>query len=295
MSESGKTIPAALVKELRERTSAGMMECKKYLQKAEGDIELAIDLMRKEGSLKAAKKEGRTTAEGVVVIAGDGKAAVMLEVNCETDFVTRGDDFQQFTNTVVTAALANRTDTIEALSAVALDTGKTVEETRAELIAKIGENINLRRVTLIQSESRASFYVHGGKIGVVVDLSVDNDALGKDIAMHIAATSPLVVDASQVPTQLIEKEKEIYSSQAQESGKPADIIEKMVAGRIKKYLDEVCLLGQPFVKNPDVKIEQLLADANAKVNRFERFVVGEGIEKAADNFVEEVMAQARGE
>lgn len=293
MSES-KPISAALVKELRERTSAGMMECKKYLQKAEGDIELAIEIMRKEGTLKAAKKEGRTTAEGAIVIVSDANVAAMVEVNCETDFVTRGDDFQNFANSVAAVALANRTETVDALLAADVD-GKTVETVRAELIAKIGENINVRRVQLLQATGSVSHYVHSSKIGVIVDMSGGDSELANDIAMHIAACSPVVVDPQEVSAELVEKEREIYAAQAKESGKPADIIEKMVSGRINKFLDEVSLLGQPFVKNPDMKIGQLLANANAKVNQFYRFTVGEGIEKQESNFVEEVMAQARGE
>lgn len=294
MSEQGKPIPAALVKELRERTLAGMMECKKYLVASEGDVELAIDNMRKDGQLKAAKKAGRTTAEGTVVIASDDSAVVLLEINSETDFVAIGDDFNDFANKVINVALANRCQDIDSLKTQALD-GSTVEEVRAALIAKVGENISLRRIIFMQPQGKACYYIHSKKIGVLVDITCDDESLGKDIAMHIAATSPIVVDAANVPAEAIEKEREIFSAQAAESGKPAEIIEKMVTGRINKYLEEVSLTGQAFVKNPDVKVGQLLKDANATVNAFHRVVVGEGIEKAADNFVEEVMAQARGE
>lgn len=294
MSDTSKPISAALVKELRERTSAGMMECKKYLQKVAGNIEQAIDLMRKEGTLKAAKKEGRTTAEGIIVIVSEESVAAMVEINCETDFVSRGEDFQNFANAVAGAALANRAETVEALLAADID-GKTVEQTRADLIAKIGENINVRRVKLVVATGTVSHYVHSDKIGVVVDISGGDSELAKDIAMHIAASAPVVVNATDVPEDLINKEREIYTAQANESGKPAEIIEKMVLGRINKYLDEVSLMGQPFVKNPELKISQLLSNANAKVNQFYRYCVGEGVEKQASNFVEEVMAQARGE
>ena len=294
MSDKSQPITAALVKDLRERTAAGMMECKKYLVKTGGDIEAAIEMMRKDGSLKAAKKAGRTTAEGIIVALSEGNVAVLVEVNCETDFVSIGEDFQQFANAVAQTALSNRCATVEALSTADMG-GKTVEQKRADLVAKIGENINVRRIVLLEAQGTISSYTHSKNIGVLVDVSNGDDALGKDIAMHIAASAPLVVSSDQVPAELIEKEKEIYTAQAQESGKPAEIIEKMVVGRVKKYLDEVCLLGQPFVKNPDVNIEQLLKGASATINSFHRLSVGEGIEKEESNFVEEVMAQARGE
>ena len=294
MSDKSQPITAALVKDLRERTAAGMMECKKYLVKTGGDIEAAIEMMRKDGSLKAAKKAGRTTAEGIIVALSEGNVAVLVEVNCETDFVSIGEDFQQFANAVAQTALSNRCATVEALSTADMG-GKTVEQKRADLVAKIGENINVRRIVLLEAQGTISSYTHSKNIGVLVDVSNGDDALGKDIAMHIAASAPLVVSSDQVPAELIEKEKEIYTAQAQESGKPAEIIEKMVVGRVKKYLDEVCLLGQPFVKNPDVNIEQLLKGTSATINSFHRLSVGEGIEKEESNFVEEVMAQARGE
>jgi len=294
MSDQTKAISAAMVKELRERTSAGMMECKKYLQKAEADIELAIELMRKDGTLKAAKKEGRTTAEGLVVVASHGNFGVMLEVNCETDFVARGDDFKDFAHRCAEVALENHSTAVEDLMETTVD-GKTIETARAELVAKIGENINVRRLVSLKPQGMIGHYSHGAKIGVMVDISGGDSELAKDIAMHIAAQAPVVVSPDQVSEELIAKEREIYTAQAKESGKPAEIVEKMVSGRINKFLDEVSLLGQPFVKNPDIKIQQLLSNANATINQFFRFSVGEGIEKQESNFVEEVMAQARGE
>ena len=294
--EQGKTITAALVKELRERTGAGMMQCKDYLKKSNADIDLAIDMMRKEGSLKAAKKGGRITAEGLVaiVVSDDNNSAAMVEVNSETDFVARGEDFQQFAHTVAQAALTNQCNNLPALLAANLQ-GHTVEDARMELIAKLGENINVRRVAYMQATGQLYAYVHGAKIGVLVDVTASDNHLGSDIAMHIAASSPIVIAADNVPDEIIAKEKEIYSAQAQESGKPADIIEKMVVGRISKFLDEVSLHGQAFVKNPDMKVKQLLEEKKATVNHFTRFEVGEGIEKREDDFVAEVMAQARGE
>ncbi len=294
--EQGKPITAALVKELRERTGAGMMQCKQYLQKSNADIDLAIDMMRKEGSLKAAKKDGRITAEGLVTIAvsDDSHSAVMVEVNSETDFVSRGEDFQQFANSIAQVALEKQCKDVASLLAATVDE-RTVEDIRMELIAKLGENINVRRLVYMQAAGRLCAYIHGAKIGVLVDVSANDNNIGKDIAMHIAASNPIVIAADDVPDDIIAKEKEIYSAQAAESGKPADIIEKMVEGRIRKFLDEVSLHGQAFVKNPDMKIKQLLKEKNATINLFTRFEVGEGIEKREDNFVAEVMAQARGD
>ncbi len=290
-------ITAALVKELRERTGSGMMECKKTLVETNGDIEAAIELMRKAGMAKADKKAGRTAAEGCVVIksAADGKKAVIIEVNCETDFVTKAEDFIGFTTRLADQALANSPSDIEALLAMPLG-DMSVDEARQALIAKIGENINVRRYEVVSTESGIiGQYLHGERIGVLVKLENGGDALlAKDVAMHIAATNPAAISEDDVPAEMIEKEKEIFSAQAAESGKPAEIIEKMVSGRIRKYLSEVTLLGQAFVKNPDQTVANLLQDADAKVSSFVRFEVGEGIEKKEDNFAEEVMAQAKG-
>jgi elongation factor Ts len=289
-------ITAAMVKELRERTGAGMMECKKALTETNGDMEAAIEHMRKTGMAKAEKKAGRIAAEGKVVVAmnDDATRGVILEVNCETDFVSSGDDFSGFTNKVAKAALEQQPANIDELNALAID-GGTVDEVRRALIAKIGENISVRRFELINAGSgKLASYLHGTRIGVVVDMEGGSDELARDIAMHVAASKPAYVSADNVPGDVVEKEKEILIAQAQDSGKPDDIIEKMVEGRIRKYLAEITLLGQPFVKDPDQVVEKLLKSAGAKVVMFARYEVGEGIEKKEENFVEEVMAQAKG-
>ncbi len=285
-------ITAALVKELRERTGAGMMECKKALTDNNGDIEAAIEAMRISGQAKAAKKAGRIAAEGLISVAQDGNKAAMVEINSETDFVAKGDDFKNFCSEVVQVALQQQTFELETLLAAPMASGQTVEETRYALVAKIGENISVRRVALSEATNQG-MYLHGTRIGVLVALDGGDADLAKDIAMHIAASRPVCVSAEQVPAELLEKEKEIFSAQAADSGKPADIIEKMVQGRIQKYLKEVTLVGQPFVKDPEQSIEQLLKKAGAKALSFIRFEVGEGIEKKVDNFVEEVMRQAK--
>ena len=286
-------ISAALVKELRERTGAGMMECKKALADANGDIEAAIESMRISGQAKAAKKAGRIAAEGIISIAREGKRVVMIEINCETDFVTKGEDFQNFCQTVTQSLLQQHPDNLESLLEIPLPGGKTIEETRKDLIAKIGENINARRFTSYDSQGGTlGVYLHGARIGVLVDMQGGDETLAKDIAMHIAASRPACVNASEVPAELIAKERTIYAAQAAESGKPANIIEKMVDGRIKKFLTEITLLGQAFVKNPDQTVEKLLAENKATVLRFQRFEVGEGLEKKSGNFAEEVMQQA---
>jgi elongation factor Ts len=289
------TITAALVKELRDRTNSPMMDCKRALQEANGDIEQAIENMRKSGAIKAAKKEGRITAEGVVLCASspDKKTVVIIELNCETDFVARSDDFKTFAQDLVNVALAAKVADLPTLLITKMG-DHTVEEVRQALIAKLGENVNIRRIELLSSEGNVSAYRHGDRIAVIVSFEGD-DQLGKDLAMHIAASNPQVVAPTDVSEDMINKEKEIYMAQAAESGKPKEIIEKMVAGRISKFLNEVSLLGQPFVKDVDISIETLLKQQNGKVYQFVRFEVGEGIEKKVDNFVEEVLAQARGE
>lgn len=293
------SISAEQVGKLRERTGAGLMECKKALVASGGDIEAAIEAMRKSGQAKADKKAGRAAAEGVVVImtSADHHQAIMVEVNCETDFVGRDENFKQFVDTVAKRALAEKITDVAALSALSTNNGtsSTIEEARQALIAKVGENVQIRRAVLVSAaDSIISSYIHSGRIGVLVQLQGGNAELGKDLAMHIAANNPQVVDPSAVPADLIAKEREIFSAQALASGKPAAIIEKMVEGRIAKFLDEVSLTGQPFVKNPDMTVAALLKQANAKVIGFTRFAVGEGIEKSEENFVDAVMAQVRG-
>jgi elongation factor Ts len=292
-------ITAALVKELRERTGAGMMECKKALVESDGDIEAAIEAMRKSGQAKAAKKAGRIAADGVVVlkIAPDGKSAVMVEVNSETDFVAKDANFADFANAVGEAALACAVADVDGLIAQPIRVGEatTIAEAREALVAKIGENVQLRRlVRFDKAQGLLHSYRHGVRIGVLVEMEGGDAELGKDVAMHIAASNPLCVSADQVPAEALEKEKEIFRAQALESGKPADVVDKIIGGRVRKYLEEVTLLGQAFVKDADLTVEKLLDRAGAKVYRFARVEVGEGIEKKQENFADEVMAQVRG-
>ena len=287
-------ITAAMVKELRERTGSGMMECKKALTEADGNIDAAIENMRKSGLAKADKKAGRVAAEGriAIKISDDGKTAVITEVNCETDFVSGGDDFLTFVNEVAATALENRPESVEALVELAIDGGQTIEEKRKEMVSKIGENIQLRRFELMQLDAgKFGSYLHGTRIGVLLGMENGNDDLIKDVAMHIAASRPTCVTEEQVPVELLAKEREILIAQAQDSGKPQDIIEKMVDGRIRKYLAEITLVGQPFVKDPDKTVGALLKDEGAEVMGFVRYEVGEGIEKKQENFADEVMAQ----
>ena len=291
-------ITASMVKELRERTGSGMMECKKALQETDGDIEVAIENMRKAGMAKADKKAGRVAAEGRVVIAisDDKKSAAVVEVNCETDFVSGGDDFLSFVAAIAKTALSTQPADVAALSDATLDGDSvTVEEARKAKIAKIGENIQVRRFELLKTEN-GSFgsYLHGARMGVLVEMEDGTDELIKDVAMHIAASNPMCVSEENVPAEVLEKEKDILRAQALESGKPADIVEKMLTGRVRKYLAEITLLGQSFVKDPDITVETLLSDAGAKVNTFVRYEVGEGIEKKNENFADEVMAQVNG-
>ena len=290
-------ITAALVKELRERTGAGMMECKKALVETDGDIEAAIAPLHKTGLTKADKKAGRTAADGLVVIktSDDGKHAAIVEVNSETDFVAKGDDFKNFVDAVAQRVLDKQPADVDALLALSVsdDDATSIEEVRKTLVAKLGENMSVRRFELINGQGKVASYMHGARIDELVDVQGGDEALGKDIAMHIAASRPVCVSEDEVPQEQIDKEKEIFSAQAAESGKPADIIEKMVSGRIKKFLKEVTLLGQPFVKDPDQTVEKLLKSADAKVNVFVRFEVGEGIDKKQENFADEVMAQVK--
>ncbi len=289
-------ISAALVKELRERTGAGMMECKKALVESGGDIEAAIEAMRKAGQTKAAKKAGRIAAEGLIIIQQNSKHVAMVEINCETDFVSKGDDFKAFCDAVGTTILRDCPSNLATLMAAPLaGNEKNVEEARKDLIAKIGENVNVRRFGLMETQKgNLGVYLHGTRIGVLVDMRGGSPELAKDIAMHVAASRPLCVSADQVPAEMVAKEKDIYTAQAANSGKPVHIIEKMVDGRMKKFLGEITLLGQPFVKEPDQNVEKLLKANQASVVHFERFEVGEGIEKKSENFADEVMQQVQG-
>lgn len=291
------TISASLVKELRERTSAGMMECKKALEKTGGDMELAIEELRKSGATKAGKKAGRIAADGAVLIvsSSNGKEAAMIEVNSETDFVARDANFTAFVQAVAETALSSKVTDIEQFSSLPLagQGTRTVEEVRQELVSKVGENIQIRRIIISSAPGTVGTYTHGSRIGVVVELDTDNNELARDIAMHIAASRPIVVSPDNVPQELVAKEKEIYMAQAATSGKPQEIIEKMVVGRLKKFLDEVSLVGQPFVKDPDVTVGSLLNKHRAKVIAFHRYEVGEGIEKVTEDFKEAVMSMSQ--
>jgi len=293
------TISAQQVKDLRERTGAGMMECKRALQESGGDVEAAIEAMRISGKAKADKKASRVAAEGLIIIklSDDQKLVVMTEVNSETDFVARDENFLNFVNTVTERALATKTGDLSALMALTFEDGGSVsiEDFRKELITKIGENVQVRRHIQIESPDTLGTYVHGGRIGVLVELKGGNSEVARDIAMHIAASNPLVINEADIPEELIAKEREIYTARAADSGKPQEIMEKIVEGSIKKFVKENTLMGQPFVKDPSVSIEQFLKSNNATMVRFERFEVGEGIEKKKEDFAEEVMAQVRGD
>ena len=281
-------ISAALVKELRERTGLGMMECKKALVEAQGDIEVAIEELRKSGQAKAAKKAGRTAAEGVVAVkvADDASFGVLVEVNSETDFVARDDNFLGYVNKVVDAAFARKEADVAALMAGEL------EEDRLALVQKIGENISVRRIAIVEGGVVGS-YVHGNhRIAVLTKLEGGDAELAREIAMHVAAVNPQVVNKEDMPAELVEKEKEIFAAQAEQSGKPANIIEKMIEGRISKFLAESSLVEQPFVKDPDTTVGALAKKAGASVISFVRYEVGEGIEKEEVDFAAEVRAQA---
>lgn len=297
MEKLNMSVTAKDVMKLRERTGAGMMECKKFLMQTNGDIELAISEMRKADPAKAIKKEGRIAAEGLVVVARstDGRSAVMIELNSETDFAARDVNFTQFAERVAETALHKTAiQTVEDLANESLvGTNETVEQARQQLVAKIGENIKLRRMERLDCDGVIGSYLHSSRIGVIVALKNGDETLAKDIAMHIAASHPLVITRDQVSAESIENERDIFTAQARESGKPQEIIDKMIEGRINKFIDEVSLVGQPFVKDPNMKVGQLLKEKNAEVVTFCRFEVGEGIEKKEDNFVEEVMAQVR--
>lgn len=288
-------ITAKMVAELREMTGLGMMDCKKALVESNGDLKAAEEALRIKSGNKASKLAGRTAAEGVVAvfISADKKTGALIEINCETDFVAKDAGFVAFASTVVQAAAESNAADVVALADVKTASGETVEELRKAIIAKLGENMTLRRFVRYQTEGQLTAYLHGAKIGVLVDSTGGDDQLGKDIAMHIAASKPVCVSKAEVPAELLDQERKIFSAQAAESGKPADIVAKMVEGRINKYLAEVTLLGQPFVKNPDQLVEKLLAEKKATVNAFTMFVVGEGIEKAVVDYAAEVAAAAK--
>lgn len=281
-------ITAAMVKDLRERTGLGMMDCKKALTEADGDAELAIENLRKSSGMKAAKKAGNTAAEGTIGIKIDGGLAIMVEVNCQTDFAARDENFLKFVDTITEAVFAGKETDVEKLMAGDL------EKTREELVQKIGENVSVRRAVVYEGDVNS--YVHtNGKIGVLVHREGGDDELGKDIAMHVAAANPQVVKPEDVSEEVVAKEKDIYVAQAADSGKPPEIVEKMVGGRIRKFLAEISLVEQQFVKDPDQKVSQLLKSAGANVAGFTRFEVGEGIEVEQEDFAEEVRKQMGGE
>ncbi len=289
-------ITAESVKELRERTGAGMMECKKALVEAAGDLEAASEIMRKSGLTKADKKASRVAAEGRIAFAGsaDGRSGVLVEVNCETDFVAREGDFVAFADAAAAAALASGATAVEAVLAAKGKDGSTLEERRRGLVAKIGENISVRRLARVTAPGALGSYVHGSRIGAMVALEGGDATLATDLAMHVAAINPQFVDSSQVPAEQLAKEREILIAQAAGEGKPQAIVEKMVEGRLRKFLAEITLVGQPFVKDPDVTVEKLLKQSAAKVVAFARLEVGAGIEKKQENFADEVMATVKG-
>jgi elongation factor Ts len=287
-------ITASMVKDLRDKTDAPMMDCKKALAEAGGDMDKAEEILRVKFGSKATKAAGRIAAEGVVgiYISPDAKLGAMIEVNCETDFVAKNDDFLAFAKSLAEMVAKNNPADVAALSAMDMG-GKSAEEVRTQLVGKIGENMSLRRFVRTEAQGRLASYVHGGsKIGVMVDVVGGDEQLAKDIAMHIAASKPVSLSREQVPAELIEKERAVAQQKAAESGKPADIVAKMVEGTVAKYLKEVTLLGQPFVKDDKQTIEQLLKSRGASVASFSLYIVGEGIEKKKDDFVAEVMAQA---
>ncbi|MCX7120775.1 MAG: translation elongation factor Ts [Gammaproteobacteria bacterium] len=289
-------ITASSVKELREITGAGMMECKNALVEANGDIEVAIDNMRKKGGLKAAKRAGKIAAEGVIVVAAnpDKTRVCMIEVNCETDFVARDSSFKAFADMLSQAGLSANTADVATLMAQKTPDGVTCESAREVAVSKIGENIQARRMLTLSSPGCVGYYLHGDRIGVLVALDKNDFDIAKDVAMHIAATNPLAIDASGISQEVLAKEREIVTAQAATSGKPENIIEKMVDGRLQKFVQEVCLVHQPFVKNPDVTVEQLLKTIGAKVISFTRFEVGEGIEKPVTDLAAEVSETLKG-
>jgi elongation factor Ts len=287
------SVTAEAVRQLRERTGAGMMECKKALVTTAGDLDAAAELMRKQGLAKADKKAARVAAEGVIVVerSTDGRAAAMVELNCETDFVAREHDFRNFAADLARLTLAGRLVDVQALLAAELAAGESVDERRRALVAKIGENISVRRTVVLETSGVLGAYVHGTRIGALVALEGGSASLAHDLAMHVAASNPRYISAAQVPPEVVAKEREILGEQAAKEGKSPEIIAKMIEGRLRKSLNEIVLLGQPFVKDPEQTVEKLLKNAGATVLRVERFEVGAGIEKKQSDFVAEVMAQ----
>jgi elongation factor Ts len=286
-------ISASMVKELRERTGAGMMECKRALVEVDGDMDQAVEQLRTSGKAKADKKAARIAADGRVVVASNGSHATLLEVNSETDFVAKDENFVAFVDAVAQRALAGNFADVNALNSAKLKDGRTVEAARTDLIAKVGEKISVRRLQQIESDDQLGSYTHVARIGAIVAMSGGDADLARDVAMHITATNPVCIDESGVPVDTLERERRIFSEQAAESGKPPEIVEKMVTGRIAKFLKEVTLLGQPFVKDPDLTVGKLLQNAGATVTNFVRYELGEGIEKAEENFADEVMQQIK--
>jgi len=285
-------ITAKMVADLRAATGMGMMECKKALVEAEGDLKRAEEILRIKSGGKAAKLAGRTAAEGVIAAFSDAGVGSMVEINCETDFVAKDVTFLAFAKAAAEAVVKANPADVEALGAVVADNGQTIEDIRKAAIAKLGENMSVRRFVRYATEGKIATYLHGSKIGVIVDFTGE-EQLGRDIAMHIAASKPICVSKDQVPAETLESERRIYTEQAANSGKPADIVAKMVEGRVNKYLAEVTLLGQPFVKDPDQTVEKLLKQSNASVKAFAMFVVGEGIEKKVVDYAAEVAAAAK--
>lgn len=288
-------ITAAMVKELRQTTGAGMMDCKKALSETDGDMEGAIEFLRKKGMAGADKKAGRVAAEGVIAIAvsDDKKTGIIAEVNCETDFVAKGDEFKGFANEIAAIALAAKSTDIEAVMNMEMASGKTIDTTRREMIAKIGENMSVRRLELIETNGQIGQYQHGEKIGVVVSLDGGDDVLARDVAMHVAAAKPSAVSSDDLDPAVVEKERAFQIEQAQTSGKPMEIIEKMIEGRMRKFVGEITLLGQSFIKDPDQSVEKLLKSNSATVSSFIRLEVGEGIVIEETNFADEVALAAK--
>jgi len=285
-------ITASLVKELRERTGSGMMECKKALVECDGDIEAAAEFLRKSGAARADKKAGRVAADGAIntILTGDSKTGVILEINSETDFVAKDENFQSFADAVLQTLLEQKPNSVADLYELSLESGQSVKEALHALIGKVGEKIDIRRFEIIESERAVASYLHGTRIGVLVDSSAESD-MARNMAMHIAAVSPQFIDETSVPTEFIEKEKGILIAQAEDSGKPSEIIEKMIQGRLKKFLAEVTLLEQPYIKDEDQTVGELLANAGASISGFVRYEVGEGIEKKVEDFATEVASQ----
>lgn len=291
------TVTAGMVKKLRERTGAGMMECKKALEACQGNIEAAIDALKASGQAKAAKRAGKTAAEGLIVIRIDDQQqnGCMVEINCETDFVARSEHFVDFTQKVAQRALEAKTGKLEDLLASPLTAGgPSIEKACQELVAKIGENVQVRRVAYLHSDGMIGSYLHGGRIGALVAITKKEPEMGRDLAMHIAASNPQAIDSDRVPADIIQRERDIFIAQSKDSGKPDNIIEKMVSGRIAKFLKEICLVDQPFIKDTEQTIQSLLKARGAQVTAFARFEVGEGIEKEVQDFAEEVKSQLKG-